>query len=91
MSTRLRFELVEDPGRLPGVWDRVVPEQSFLLQRRYLSVLASAPLPESRMVCGLVWQGERLVAGGVFHLVPFQAGRTGRTAAEGSWWVRAFL
>lgn len=62
-----------------------------LLQRRQLGVLAAAPLPGARMLCGLAWRGEDLVAAGVFHLVPFEPRRTGRTAAEGHWLTRGFL
>jgi hypothetical protein len=82
---------VDDPGRLPQAWDACVSGAGHLLQRRRLGVLAAAPLPGARILCGLAWSGEDLVAAGVFHLVPFQPGRTGRTVSEGHWLTGTFL
>ena len=91
MSRGLRIELVDDPGRLPQAWDARVAGAGHLLQRRRLGALSAAPLPGARMLCALAWSGDDLVAAGVFHLVPFQPGRTGRTVSEGHWLTRAFL
>ena len=91
MSRSLRIELLEDPGRLPQAWDARVRGASHLLQRSTLSALATAALPGTRMFCGLAWLGEDLVAAGVFHLVPFEPRRTGRTVAESHWVTGAFL
>lgn len=91
MSRSLRIELLEDPGRLPMAWDARVAGAGHLLQRRTLSALSAASLPGAAMVCGLAWLGEDLVAAGVFHLVPFEPARTGRTVADSHWLTGAFL
>ena len=91
MSRSLRIEVLEDPGRLPVAWDARVDGAGHLLQRRTLSALDAAGLPGTRLLCALAWLGETLVAAGVFHLVPFEPERTGRTVAESPWLTGAFL
>jgi len=91
VSRSLRIEVLEDPGRLPGAWDARVHGAGPLLQRRTLSVLDAAALPGTRLLYALAWIGEMLVAAGVFHLVPFEPGRTGRTVAASPWLTGAFL
>lgn len=91
LSRALRIEVVEDPGRLPPAWDACVMGAGHLLQRRHLGALSVAPLSGARMLCGLAWSGENLVAAGVFHFVPFQPGHTGRLISEGHWLTGTFL